>query len=147
MSDDPHFRIGSSPTEHIIVRAVRREHEAAVDYWDGNWIAAKVTVAAGGFRAELVGSLRVEEFVRLRTQLRPLFDKLAGTAKFETMDHWLTVEIVGDRKGHFRAACVAVDVPTANRLTFTIDFDQTELSEILPALDAVCEAFPVLGKP
>jgi hypothetical protein len=34
-----------------------------------------------------------------------------------------------------------------NRLTFTIDFDQTEVPDIMRGLDAVCEAFPVVGKP
>jgi hypothetical protein len=34
-----------------------------------------------------------------------------------------------------------------NRLTFGLDFDQTELPEILRGLDAICAAFPVIGKP
>jgi hypothetical protein len=34
-----------------------------------------------------------------------------------------------------------------NKLTFRIDFDQTELPEILRGLDAICETFPVVGKP
>lgn len=34
-----------------------------------------------------------------------------------------------------------------NRLTFGLDFDQTELPEILRGLDAICAAFPVVGKP
>jgi hypothetical protein len=55
--------------------------------------------------------------------------------------------IVGDGKGHFHAACVAVDMWAGDRLTFGIDFVQTELPEILLGLDAVCEAFPVVGKP
>jgi hypothetical protein len=144
---EPHFRIGSSETEHLVVRADRRDHEGATDFWDGNWLVAKVTVAAGGFRGELAGSLRADEFVRLRDQLRLLFDDLAGTASFKTMEDWLMIEVVGDGKGHFHATCIAVDVPTASRLTFTIDFDQTELPDIVRGLDAVCEAFPVLGKP
>ena len=146
MHPEPHVRIGRRETEHLVIRAVRREHEGATDYWDGNWIVAKVTVGAGGFRGELVGSLRIEEFVRLRNQLRLPLGDLAGTSKFETMERWLALEIVGDGRGHFHAACVAVDVPTASRLTFGIDFDQTELPEILRGLDAVCDAFPVLGK-
>jgi hypothetical protein len=43
---------------------------------------------------------------------------------------------------------VAVDEPgIGNRLTFGLDFDQTELPEILRGLDAICVAFPVVGKP
>jgi hypothetical protein len=62
------------------------------------------------------------------------------------MEKWLMIDIGGDGKGHFHAACVAVDVRTADRLTFGLDFDQTELPEILRGLDAVCEAFPVVGE-
>jgi hypothetical protein len=140
--DDAQFRIGNSETGHLAVRVERRDHEGATDFWDGNWLVAKVTVAAGGFRGELAGSLRADEFVRLRDQLRLLFDDLAGTASFKTMEDWLMIEVVGDGKGHFHAICIVVHVPTANRLAFGIDFDQTELPAIVGGLDAVCEAFP-----
>jgi hypothetical protein len=51
-------------------------------------------------------------------------------------------------KGHFRAACRATDqVGVGNTLSFAIDFDQTDLPKILKGLDAVCNAFPVLGAP
>jgi hypothetical protein len=60
----------------------------------------------------------------------------------------LAIEIKGDGKGHFHAACVAVDqAGIGNRLTFGLDFDQTELPEILGGVDAICAAFPVVGKP
>jgi hypothetical protein len=147
VSDDVQFRIGNRETEHIVVRVLGRERSEAKDYWDGNWVDARVRVAAGGFRGELGGALRTEGFVRLRNQLRLLGDDPAGNAKFETMEDWLSIAIVGDGKGHFHAACAAVDVRTANRLTFGLDFDQAELPEILCGLDAVCEAWPVVGKP
>jgi hypothetical protein len=58
------------------------------------------------------------------------------------MEPWLHIEVSGDCRGHFRAACRATDqVGVGNTLTFTIDFDQTELPEILNDLDAVCDAF------
>lgn len=64
------------------------------------------------------------------------------------MEEWLSIDIAGDGKGHFRADCVAVDMPgTGNRLTFEIEFDQTDLPEILGGLDAISRAFPVVGAP
>jgi hypothetical protein len=64
------------------------------------------------------------------------------------MEPWLHIEVNGDVRGHFRAACRATDqVGVGNTLSFTIDFDQTDLPEILNDLDAVCDAFPVLGAP
>lgn len=142
------FRIGRSNREHVTVTPSRREFPDVADYWDGNWVYARIVVAAGGFRGEFEAQLRTEEFVSFRDELRPLHEKLVGRAKFETTEGWLSIDIEGDGKGHFHADCVAVDLPgTGNRLTFVVDFDQTDLPEILQGLDAVTRAFPVVGSP
>lgn len=118
------------------------------DYWDGNWVYATISIVAGGVRAEFEAQLRTEEFLRFRDELRPLHDSLVGRAKFDTMEELLSINIAGDGKGHFHADCVAVDMPgTGNRLTFGIDFDQTDLPEILRGLDAITKAFAVVGAP
>jgi hypothetical protein len=145
---DAQFRIGSSNRAHVIVSRVRRGFPDAKDHWDANCIYAAVEIAAGGFRGEFEAQLYAGDFVRFRDQLRPLYERLGGGAKFDTMEDSLKVEIEGDGKGHFHAACVAFDQPgVGNKLTFRIDFDQTELPEILRGLDAICETFPVVGKP
>jgi len=145
--DAPALRIGRS-NAHVTVAPSRRECPNATDYSDANWIIATITIAAGAFRGDYEAQLRAEEFVRFRDELRPLHEKLAGRAKFDTMEEWLSIEVEGDGKGHFHADCVAVDLPgTGNRLAFGIDFDQTDLPEILGGLDAMIEAFPVIGAP
>jgi hypothetical protein len=145
--DELTFRIGGSSRSHVVVSATRREWPQARDYWDGNWIDTRLEVAAGAFRAEFDAQLRAEELLRFRTQLEALHNKLDGRAKFETMEGWLCVDIEGDGKGHFHADCVAMDSPgVGNRLAFGIDFDQTELPEILRGLRAVCDAFPAVGE-
>jgi hypothetical protein len=142
------FRIGRSNREHLVVSLSRRLLPEVNDYWDGNWIHATVDIAAGSFRGEFEGQFRIWEFARFRDQLRVLYERLKGGAKFETMEGQLAIEIEGDGRGHFHAACMAVDQPgIGNRLTFGLDFDQTELPEILRGLDAICAAFPVVGKP
>jgi hypothetical protein len=148
VDDSPALRIGRLSGTHIIVRPTRRANPEARDYWDGNCLYATIDIAAGAFRGDFEALIYAWEFVRFRDQLRPLHVKLVGGAAFDTMEGWLKVEIEGDGKGHFRAACVAFDQPgVGNRLTFGIDFDQTELPEVLHGLDAICEAFPVVGKP
>jgi hypothetical protein len=148
VDDSLAFRIGGSNREHVVVHVTRRERAEANDYWDGNWVYATVKVAARAFRGEFEAQLRAEEFVRFRDQLRALCEALKGGAKFETMEGQLAIDVQGDGKGHFHAACLAVDQPgIGNRLTFGLDFDQTELPEILRGLDAICVAFPVVGKP
>jgi hypothetical protein len=140
------FRIGSSNREHVVVRLSRRERPEATDVDDANWVYATIEIAAGAFRGEVDATLRAEDFARFRDELRPLYTDLAGRAKFDTMEEWLSIDVVGDGKGHFHAECAAVDHPgTGNRLAFAIDFDQTELPTIVRALDAICEAMPVIG--
>jgi len=147
--DTPSFRIGRSNAHvSVSVSPSRREFPELADYWDGNWVYATISIVAGGFRGEFEAQLRTEEFVRFRDELGPLHNSLVGRAKFDTMEEWLSIDIAGDGKGHFHADCVAIDMPgTGNRLTFGIDFDQTDLPEILGGLNAITKAFPVVGAP
>lgn len=145
--DTPSFQIGRS-NARVSVNPSRREFPELADYWDGNWVYATISIVAGGFRGEFEAQLRTEEFLRFRDELRPLHDSLIGRAKFETMEGWLSIDIMGDGKGHFHADCVAVDMPgTGNHLSFGVDFDQTDLPEILKGLDAITQTFPVIGAP
>jgi hypothetical protein len=144
--DSLSFRVGSSNRAHVIVRPSRREYPEAQDYYDGNWVYTTIEIAAGAFRGRFEAMLRAEEFVRFRDELRPLYESLSGRATFDTMEGWLRIDVQGDGKGHFHAACEAIDQPGLdNRLTFKIDFDQTELPAIVQGLDAICEAVPVVG--
>ncbi len=103
-----------------------------------------MTIAAGAFRGGVNALLRAEDFAHFRDQLRPLYEELVGTARFETAEEWHHVEVEGDGKGHFTARCVALDDPgMGNRLTFVIRLDQTDLPAILQDLDAICEEFPI----
>ena len=141
------FRIGSSNREHVVVSPSRRELANYEDRWDGNWVYATVRIAARAFGGEFEAQLRTEDFVRFRDALRPLDADLEGRATFATMETWLRIEIEGDGKGHFHAKCSAIDEPgLGNTLTFGVDFDQTELPDILRGLDAICVSFPVVGK-
>jgi len=90
--DDPHaFRIGHSNREHVIVSPSRRERPHDTDYWDGNWVYATVTIAAGAFRGSFEAQLRADEFANFRDELRPLYENLAGRAAFRPMEPWVTV--------------------------------------------------------
>lgn len=142
------LRVGASHREHVIVRPTRRENPEATDADDGNWICATIEIAAGAFRGSFEANLRAEDFVLFRDALRPLYERLDGGATFDTMEGWLSIAVRGDGKGDFHAACEAVDRPgLGNRLTFAIDFDQTELPAMIRGLDAICEAVPVVGAP
>lgn len=127
----------------------RREYPDAQDFDDGNWVYATVEIAAGGLQGLVRGHAARGGLRPLpRSGVRPLYEQLSGRAVFDTMEEWLRIEIKGDGRGHFHAACEAVDRPgIGNRLTFKIDFDQTELPAVVRGLDAICDALPVVAAP
>jgi hypothetical protein len=146
VNDDLFVRIGSASDHAIVVRPTRRERPESTEYWDGNWVIADVEVAAGAFRGRYGTSLRAEELHAFRDGMRALGSKLDGLAAFKTIEEQLRIQIVGDGRGHFHAACHAIDAPgDGSRLTFDVDFDQTELVPIVRALDRICDAFPIVG--
>jgi hypothetical protein len=140
--------IGADRSEQLSMLVTRREFPEASDYWDGNWVYATIRIRAGAFRGEYEALLRTDELASFRDQLGTLHAALNGSATFETMEHWLRVDIQGDGRGHFLAKCEARDQPgIGNTLRFELTFDQTELPPALTALDEVIRAFPVKGSP
>jgi hypothetical protein len=83
--DAPAFRIGSSNRAHLIVSPSRREFPGDADYWDGNWLYATITIAAGAFRGSfeavpVVGRHRASEVADLGEDLRPTLSQLGAVA-------------------------------------------------------------------
>lgn len=95
--------IGADGSEQLSVHVTRREFPEASDYWDGNWVYATIQIRAGAFRGEYEALLRTDELASFRDQLATLHAALNGCATFETMEHWLRVDIQGDGRGHFLA--------------------------------------------
>ena len=140
------IRIGDE-IRFALIKVTGRTYPTRKDYWDGNWLNAEVRVSVGGFRAQVEGNLRAEEFVRFREELASLYDNLSGTASFKTMEEWLSVEISGDGRGHMIAECVAMDRPGwGNSLHFWLGFDQTYMPDMLEQLDKIIELFPIVGE-
>lgn len=148
MDSLPRLLIGSLASKYLLVQPTRLAFPHTDDYWDGNWVYADVAVVVGGFRGSYEAMLRTEEFARFRDDLQVLKDKLKGAAAFETMEHWLAINVEGDSRGYFTANCEARDQPgMGNQLTFELAFDQTDLPALLRDIDELTRAFPVRGKP
>jgi hypothetical protein len=140
------FCIGKSDSEFLKVQILSRPHGGG-DYWDGNWLDAKIELRAGGFRGRFHAYLRGEELKTFHDALNRLYAFAATEADFETMEEQLRIKIKGDGLGHFEAACVAEDkAGIGNRLSFSLNFDQTEIPIILSGLESVMKEFPVVGR-
>lgn len=136
--------IGRQPENWVRIQVLLRSHYGATDYWDANWLDCGVEIHADPFTASFGASLRTDEFERFGEGLRTAYDLLSAGAVFESMEEWLTIEAKGDGLGHFTAKCQATAGPDRVSLPFELNFDQTDIPEMLRSLDAILEKFPVL---
>lgn len=146
--EPPGFLLGTEGDDYLRIVVRRRLYPGADDYWDGNWVAAEVSVRAGAFQGAFEASLRTTDFESFRRKLGALYEKLSGEAVFETMERWVDVRVVGDGRGHFEARCgLRDDASFGNRLTFSLAFDQTQVPAVLGRLDEIVRRFPVRARP
>jgi hypothetical protein len=130
----------------VEVKPLVRSHPGATDYWDGNWIDCVVAATAGGFRAEYTACLRAEELAGFRRDLERLHRELEGRGGFKSMEDWLTIEVVGDGRGHFKGPCRLRDrAGNGNMLLFEVEFDQTDIPTMLEQMRRIEAHFPIIG--
>jgi hypothetical protein len=147
MNDPIVVLLGSERTEHLRIEVVRRLHAERTDYWDGNWIEARIVLRAGGFRATVAASLRTTDFTDFRGRLESLHRTLRGDAEFATLEQWVALRLSGDGFGHFTIHGELRDQPgSGNVLAFELPgLDQTDLQPLLDSLLRIEAAFPTLG--
>jgi hypothetical protein len=130
--------IGGEEHEHLVVEVLGRGRPEAFDADDGNWIDARVGVAAGAFGGEVACCLRAEDFAAFLSQVRSLVVQPHGTARFSTMEDQLAFVITGDGRGHFDVRGHLMDAAgVGNRLAWSLAIDQSYLPRIVTALSAI----------
>ena len=114
--------------------------------WDRNWIKTKVTVKGGVFSGEFVGEFMTTDFEIFKRQLKKLDQDFNATATFQPLEQQLTLKIKGDGLGHFDVDCEAAPQSHLGQtLTFSMNFDQTYIKELVKQLDKITKAFPING--
>jgi hypothetical protein len=133
--------------ERLVLRVPQWLHPEATDSWDGNWVETEVEVEARSFRGAFMAALRTDEFAKFRDGLAALHRSLTGSARLSTMEHWITLDVKGDGKGHFSTDCDVTDGDPGlgASLRFALHFDQTEIQAILRGLDAIRAALARRG--
>jgi hypothetical protein len=138
------FSFGHPEQERIEVDVLRYERPPIGEYHDDNWLTAEINVRAGGFQGKARAAIVTEELVGFASQLRPLFETLRGMAEFSTMEGQLSLQLVGDGKGHIELRGEIADKPgIGNRLHFTLQFDQSQLGTSIRELETVTSHFPI----
>lgn len=146
MTASTELLVGDEDGEHVLIRALSRNHPDLFDYWDGNWVACEVEIAAGGFRGGFRADLRSEEFQTFFEEAEGLCRSLDGAATFSTMEGQMTFSLAGDGNSRVRVRGEARDAPGSdNRLQFGFDIEHTHVPQICRALEVLLAAFPVVG--
>ena len=136
--------VGREDGDYVRIEVLGRAHPNATLYDDANWLTSRVAVHTGGFTAKTDACLRSAEFFSFAKELERLSVSLEGTADFKSLEKWLQVHIEGDRLGHLAAKGFLIDSHiSGNKLSFRIEFDQTDLPRIMRELKAILMAFPI----
>jgi hypothetical protein len=135
--------------ERVSIVVHSRTHPHALDFWDGNWLQARVEIQVGAWRGHYTADLRVEEFSRFRLQLERLGRGQPGHAEFSSMEYWLTLTVRIEETGGLSVSGTACDRPgTGNSLTFTfLHGAVTDVQEIARQLKRLVSKFPQRGSP
>jgi hypothetical protein len=142
------FMLGGSDHEYVRVELLGWSSPDSDDYWDGNWLFARVSLAVGGFRGGYQANFRTDELDRFLKQLGHLHSKLKGEAVFDTLEGQLRLRCVGDGRGHIAVTGEAQDeAGLGHRLAFTLELDQTQLAPLMNDLTRSLDQFPVRGSP
>jgi hypothetical protein len=136
---------GGVERERLRIDVTGYERPCVGDYHDDNWLTVQISVSVGGFHGGTDASFLTGEFVSFLSQLRPLYETLRGTAEFATIEGQLRMRLVGDGKGHIELKGKVADRPgDGNRLSFTLQLDQTQLGNSIREIEAVLAVFPVV---
>ncbi|HEV2209805.1 MAG TPA: hypothetical protein VG167_13585 [Verrucomicrobiae bacterium] len=139
---------GQSENERIEIDVHGYERAPVGEYWDDNWLIVEIRIRVGGFCGKAQASIITSELTKFASELGPLFETLAGTAEFTTMEGQLKLQLIGDGKGHIELRGeVADQAGIGNRLHFGLQFDQSQLGRSMSELQRVTSQFPVRGTP
>ena len=139
----PEVSFGRPPV--LTLEFTRRLFPGADNFVDRNMLAVNATVLAGRFRGFVETSLRTDELLRFRDLLDKSYRKLRTEWHHEFLGSGLEFRVEGDGLRHFTMVCDLDDQGgIGNQLTFDIAFDQTEIPEMLAALDEVISVFPTI---
>ncbi len=138
------FSFGQSEHERLEIDVLSYERQPVGEYYDDNWLRVEIRVHAGGFRGKVSATILAAELDGFLQKLKSLYQTLSGNAEFITLEEQLTLNLIGDGKGHIELRGEVTDQPgIGNRLSFTLQFDQSQLAGSIRELERVVAQFPV----
>jgi hypothetical protein len=113
---------------------------------DRNVIRTSIEIKADVFRGQFVAYIMTTDFELLKQDLKKLYNNLHGKVEFRPLERELAFSIYGDGLGHFQLDGEASPQPPDGPvLTFSLTFDQTQITEYVAQLNTITKQFPIDG--
>ncbi|MDN7246213.1 WapI family immunity protein [Planococcus shenhongbingii] len=129
------------------IDVLRRNYPDSRDYWDANWVASIIHLEIPGYVVHFEADLRTDELKEFVDGLRDMNERLHGTAILKNLDNY--IHLTGSMNPLGKISWILetlYPVGTGAQLSCDFESDQSYLRILIDELDAVLEAFPVIGK-
>jgi hypothetical protein len=127
---------------------VSRQFPNIDDYWDGNWLEARVRVEALGATVEATGTwLRTDEIAAFAEQLACLRRDLHGTAELLCMEPTFNMKLAAGDLGDVEMTVQVTPDHLTQSHRFVFNIDQTFLAAGVAGCLGIIDRFPVRGAP
>ena len=142
------IQFGKPPEDYLHIKILTRSYSGASDYWDANWLTTKVQAHTGTSQTKFQATMRAEEFKLFLRQLKQMLKSKMKRAKFETMEEWLTIDVVSNGQNNFVVKCSIDSKPSVGkRMEFMIKLCREDIKNVMKQLKMVVKKFPTIGRP
>lgn len=141
---EPSFRLGG-----LSVWIIGYQYLHAADYWDGNWVNARVE--CGDHQAKVKLSepcLHLPELAAWAKECQRLMDRDVEAARLEPMEPNLSITIEHSGQGDHLVATVRVTPEPGTQVhEFRFSIGTSELARLVGSLARVLAVIPIRGSP
>jgi hypothetical protein len=124
---------GREPHEFVKIRTLGPAVE--------EWVPCRISIGQNGLAGSYDASLWIRDFERLQSDLSNLYRDLGGYLQFRPVERQIAFTVQGDGLGHFLLRGEAVfDHELGPWVRFELNFDQTEMPEILAQIKELRES-------
>lgn len=127
------FSVGYPEKERIEITLIGSPKHPQSDPY--SWAKARVQINVVGFSGDMEIYMDVDDMVRFKAELEPMYKNVAGVAEFKTMEDQVYIKLEVDNLGHVEASGYLKDLLGENKLTFEFSYDQTLLLHTISEID------------
>lgn len=129
-------------SSEINVSILKRSNSAAEDFWDGNWLDAKIEMHVRGFNCVYGTSLRVDDFERFYEDVLALNSGTKQNAEFMTMEEGFYLHLQVEPNGVVICRGKAKD-DLGNSMEFKFESDLMLIEYLIEEVKMILKAYPL----